>query len=116
MQAMKKKSMLRVLLTTRTSEEEELFSAKSLNRPAMNGEQQWKPLRQALSLRRLSTSPSSTCTRWPTVMEMLMTDYREGTYLKEQVEAIKEIADLVTKMKRAGDGLGLHIIDKELLG
>merc|ERR1712223_681889 len=45
-----------------------------------------------------------------------MTDYLEGTYLKEQVEAIKEIADLVTKMKRAGDGLGLHIIDKELPG
>merc|ERR1711892_525333 len=45
-----------------------------------------------------------------------LTDFIEGTYLKEQVEAIKEIADLVTKMKRAGDGLGLHIIDKELLG
>merc|ERR1711999_38172 len=45
-----------------------------------------------------------------------MTDFLEGTYLKEQVEAIKEVADLVTKMKRAGDGLGLHIIDKELLG
>ena len=35
--------------------------------------------------------------------------------LKEQVEAIKEIADLLTKMRRAGDHLGLHIIDKELL-
>merc|ERR1711964_711606 len=45
-----------------------------------------------------------------------LTDYIEGTYLKEQVEAIKEIGDLVTKMKRAGDGLGLHVIDKELLG
>ena len=44
------------------------------------------------------------------------TDFIEGEFLKEQVEAIKEIADLVTKMKRAGDGLGLHIIDKELLG
>merc|ERR1712112_224103 len=43
-----------------------------------------------------------------------MTDFLEGTYLGEQVEAIKEIADLITKMKRAGDGLGLHIIDKEL--
>merc|ERR1712080_328516 len=40
------------------------------------------------------------------------TDFLEGTFLNEQVEAIKEIADLVTKMKRAGDGLGLHIIDK----
>merc|ERR1712080_810216 len=44
-----------------------------------------------------------------------MTDFLEGTFPNEQVEAIKEIADLVTKMKRAGDGLGLHIIDKELL-
>merc|ERR1712112_512858 len=41
-----------------------------------------------------------------------LTDFIEGEYLKEQVEAIKEIADLVTKMKRAGDGLGLHVIDK----
>merc|ERR1712098_456144 len=45
-----------------------------------------------------------------------MTDFIEGTFLKEQVEAIKEIGTLVTKMKRAGDGLGLHLIDQELLG
>jgi ferritin heavy chain len=43
-----------------------------------------------------------------------LTDFLEGEFLKEQVEAIKEIADLITKMNRAGDGLGLHIIDKEL--
>merc|ERR1711962_1204177 len=43
-----------------------------------------------------------------------MTDFIEGTFLKEQVEAIKEIGDLITQMKKAGDGLGLHIIDKEL--
>merc|ERR1712002_1307222 len=41
-----------------------------------------------------------------------MTDFIEGTFLKEQVDAIKEIGDLITKMRRAGDGLGLHIIDK----
>ena len=45
-----------------------------------------------------------------------LTDFIEGTFLKEQVEAIKEIGDLVTKMKRAGEGLGLFILDKELLG
>ena len=45
-----------------------------------------------------------------------LTDFIEGTYLTKQVEAIKEIGDLVTKMKGVGDGLGLHIIDKELLG
>merc|ERR1712037_644406 len=29
-------------------------------------------------------------------------------------EGIKAIGDLITKMKRAGDGLGLHLIDKEM--
>merc|ERR1711974_95105 len=43
-----------------------------------------------------------------------LTDFIEGEYLKEQVEAQKEMGDLITKMKRAGDALGLHIIDKEL--
>ena len=43
-----------------------------------------------------------------------LTDFIEGEYLKEQVEAQKEIGALITKMKRAGDTLGLHIIDKEL--
>ncbi len=41
-------------------------------------------------------------------------DHLEGHFLQEQVESIKKLGDLVTKMKRAGDGLGLHIIDKEL--
>jgi len=35
-------------------------------------------------------------------------------FLKEQVEANKEISGLITKMKRAGNGLGLHHIDKDL--
>jgi len=43
-----------------------------------------------------------------------LTDFLEGEFLKEQVEAIKEVGDLITKMKRAGPGLGLHVIDKEL--
>ena len=43
-----------------------------------------------------------------------LTDFLEGEYLKEQVEAQKEIGDLITKMKRAGETIGLHIIDKEL--
>jgi len=43
-----------------------------------------------------------------------LTDFIEGEYLKEQVEGEKALGDLITKMKRAGDGLGLHIIDKEL--
>ena len=43
-----------------------------------------------------------------------LTDFIEGEYLKEQVEGEKELGDLITRMKRAGDGLGLHIVDKEL--
>ena len=38
----------------------------------------------------------------------------EENYLDEQVKAIKELSDLLTKMKRAGDGVGLMIVDKEL--
>merc|ERR1711990_396445 len=41
-------------------------------------------------------------------------DFLESEYLIEQVDAIKEISDLITKMIRAGEGLGLHTIDKEL--
>ena len=43
-----------------------------------------------------------------------MTDFIEGEYLKEQVDAEKEIADLITRMKGMGEGIGLYIIDKEL--
>ncbi len=41
-------------------------------------------------------------------------DFLESTFLTEQVEGIKELADLATKLRRAGDGLGTHIIDKEM--
>merc|ERR1712111_215786 len=43
-----------------------------------------------------------------------LTDFIEGELLKEQVEAQKEIGTLITQMRNAGDGLGLHIIDKEI--
>merc|ERR1712059_16676 len=41
-------------------------------------------------------------------------DFLEAEYLGEQVEGIKEMGDMITKIKRAGDGLGLHIMDKEI--
>merc|ERR1711910_16273 len=41
-------------------------------------------------------------------------DFIEAEFLGEQVEGIKELGDLITKIKRAGDGLGLHIMDKEI--
>merc|ERR1712130_38612 len=34
-----------------------------------------------------------------------MTDFLEGTFLNEQVDAIKELADMITNLKRVGDGL-----------
>jgi ferritin heavy chain len=43
-----------------------------------------------------------------------LNDYLESNFLNEQVDAIKELSDLITKMKRAGDGLGLHLMDKEM--
>lgn len=44
-----------------------------------------------------------------------MTDFLEGEYLEEQVEAIKELGDLITQLKRAGpEGIGEYIFDKDL--
>merc|ERR1712080_535565 len=40
-------------------------------------------------------------------------DFLEGEFLGEQVDAIKEISGWITKMKRAGPGIGFHLIDKE---
>jgi len=43
------------------------------------------------------------------------TDFLESHFLDEQVEDIKKIADMITRLKRAGTtGLGEHIFDKEL--
>jgi ferritin heavy chain len=41
-------------------------------------------------------------------------DYLESEFLNEQVESIKKVSDVITKLKRAGPGLSEHIIDKEL--
>ena len=43
-----------------------------------------------------------------------LADFLESNFLNEQVDAIKELSDLVTKLRRAGDGVGTHIIDKEM--
>ncbi|CAN8026572.1 unnamed protein product [Ixodes persulcatus] len=42
-------------------------------------------------------------------------DFLEGNYLNEQVEAIKELSDYVTNLKRVGPGLGEYMFDKETL-
>merc|ERR1711874_927765 len=41
-------------------------------------------------------------------------DFLEANFLDEQVDAIKEISEWITKLKRAGPGLGYHMIDKEI--
>jgi len=43
-----------------------------------------------------------------------LTDFLEDHYLDMQVESIKKLADMITRLKRAGPtGLGEHIFDKE---
>jgi len=44
-----------------------------------------------------------------------LTNFLEDNFLTEQVTAIKKFGDLITRLERAGDGLGVHIIDKELM-
>lgn len=41
-------------------------------------------------------------------------DFLESEYLQEQVDAIKELGDHVTNLKRVGEGLGVYLYDKEL--
>ena len=43
-----------------------------------------------------------------------MQDFLEGNYLQEQVEAIKELGDYVTNLKRLGPGHGEWHFDREL--
>jgi ferritin heavy chain len=43
-----------------------------------------------------------------------LADFLENNFLEEQVHAIKELSDMVTKLKRAGPGLGEYLFDKEL--
>lgn len=44
-----------------------------------------------------------------------LSKFLEDEYLEEQVEAIKELGDMITKLKRAGPaGLGEYLFDKEL--
>jgi len=43
-----------------------------------------------------------------------MTDFLEGEFLKEQVEAIKDLGDKISNLKRVGAGLGEYMFDKEL--
>jgi len=43
-----------------------------------------------------------------------MMDFIEGEYLKEQVEAQKELGDMIRNLKRCGSGLGVFEFDKTL--
>jgi len=45
-----------------------------------------------------------------------MCDFIENHYLTEQVEAIKQLADYCTNLRRAGPGMGEYLFDKHTLG
>eukprot|EP00976_Prorocentrum_cordatum_P072894 1180881-Prorocentrum_minimum.AAC.2 len=44
-----------------------------------------------------------------------MTDYVEGTFLEDQVQAIKSVSEMVSQLRRVGKGHGTWAWDKELL-
>jgi len=44
-----------------------------------------------------------------------MCDFLESEYLEEQVNAIKELGDHITNLKRVGPGLGEYLYDKQSL-
>jgi len=45
-----------------------------------------------------------------------LSDFLETEFLNEQVEAIKQLSEYVTQLKRVGPGLGEYMFDRETLG
>jgi len=43
-----------------------------------------------------------------------LSDFVEEHFLDEQVESIKKLADLITRLKLVGEGLGVYLFDKDL--
>jgi len=43
-----------------------------------------------------------------------LSNYLEEEFLTEQVESIKQLSDMITRLNRAGQGLGEFMFDKEL--
>ena len=43
-----------------------------------------------------------------------LVDFIQKVFLRKKVNFIKEIGDLLTKIKRVGNGVGLHIVDCEI--
>ena len=41
-------------------------------------------------------------------------DFLESEYLQEQIDAIKDLGDKITELKRAGSGLGEYLFDHKL--
>jgi len=44
-----------------------------------------------------------------------MTNWLEAEFVEEQVKAIKELSEYITRLERAGGGLGEHVFDREVL-
>jgi len=42
-------------------------------------------------------------------------DFLEGEYLKEQVDALKQLSDYCSQLRRLGPGVGEHLFNEELL-
>ncbi|XP_018572775.1 ferritin, heavy subunit [Anoplophora glabripennis] len=47
-------------------------------------------------------------------MDVNLCDFLDTHYMQEQVDAIKEIGDHVTNLKRVGEGLGVFMFDQRL--
>merc|ERR1712080_686462 len=100
--------------TIRRREAQNAFSRTLPSQPRPSGAAPSRPSWQLSSSRRKLIRPSSLHAVVGKRNDPHLGDYLEGSFLNEQVDAIKGLSNLITKMKRAGDGLGLHLLDKEM--
>merc|ERR1711890_168740 len=100
--------------TIRTREAENAFSRTLPSQPRPSGAAPSRPLWQLSSEKKVNQTLLDLHAVVGKRTDPHLADYLEGNFLNEQVDGIKELSDLITKMKRAGDGLGLHLIDKDM--
>ncbi|KAK9695081.1 Ferritin-like domain [Popillia japonica] len=104
MEYMNKRGGRIVLTTIAAPEKQDFANAQEAMQAALDLER--KVNQDLLELHSIAASHS----------DANLCDFLETHYLQEQVDAIKEIGENVTNLKRVGEGLGVYMFDQRLEG
>merc|ERR1712071_222046 len=101
--------------STKHSEVVELSFKPSTGHLLMNGTVPWLPWSMCSSLRKKSIRLCWKSMHLPVPTTTLIWPSSSKTsFLEEQAESIHQIAKYIAQLTRVGEGVGVHIFDKEL--